>query len=174
MKYLIASDLHGDVGGYTKLQDLILKEHFDKLVLLGDLTNGYDVTPINNILDNIYIPIQTVIGNCDNTRGIDQLHLGNLGYVHKEQLNNRSVVFSHGHRINMNAGPEDMKKGDILLYGHFHFPEITIKKDVVCCCVGSISYPRGYSVATYAVLTETSISIYNINTQEPVIQYNFD
>ena len=174
MKYLIASDLHGDINGYIKLKDLILKENFDKLILLGDLTNGYDVEPINNVLDNIYIPIQTVMGNCDNTRVMESLHLGYLGFIHQESIGNRNITFTHGHRYNLNAIPGDLNKGDVLLYGHFHSPEIIIKNDVVCCCVGSVSYPRGYSAASYAVLTDTDIGVYNINTQKAIIKYNFE
>ena len=41
MKVLIASDIHGIVKKAEKLDELCEKEHFDKIIFLGDLLHNY-------------------------------------------------------------------------------------------------------------------------------------
>ena len=82
MKFLVASDIHGDKFWCQKIIDKFNEEKADKLVLLGDLLyhgprnnlpEHYEPKKVIEMLNNIADKIIAVRGNCDTE--VDQMVL---------------------------------------------------------------------------------------------------
>lgn len=171
MKYLIASDLHGSISAYEKLKELADEYCPDKIILLGDLCGG-DVGDINNQLRKIYYPIIAVYGNCDNISAFNCLELGNKGKEYTETLDNKTLFFTHGNQYGK-VIPPILGEGDAIFYGHYHYPEISVKNGVVRVCVGSLARPAFSSQKTYCLLTDHIISIIDSESGNTVTEVRF-
>lgn len=164
MKFLIASDLHGDAVAVRALLDAYKKEGADKLVLLGDvlyhgprndLPAGYAPKEVIALLNAMKGEILCVRGNCDTE--VDQMVLefpiladyavialpgGGLAYL------------SHGHHFNA-ENPPLLGKDDVLLHGHSHLAGITrcaTPWENPCLNPGSVSIPKGGTLPSYILL----------------------
>lgn len=169
MKYLIATDLHGNVEAYKQLKRVADSERPDEIVLLGDLCDSYGYYPVNCVLDNIFYPILSVRGNCDRPDVMEKLNLGDKGVSFMEEVGEKRIYFTHGHVYGRTNLPGVLGKGDILFYGHYHAPEVVKNKyGVWLVCVGSAGRPRGGSHPTYCVFDGKSIIIRDIYTDETI------
>lgn len=171
MKYLIAADLHGSISAYEKLKELADKHRPDKIILTGDLCEG-SVGDINNQLRKIYYPIIAVRGNCDRASEFGLLELGDKGKEHIEKLEEKTLFFTHGDGYGK-VVPPILGEGDIIFYGHYHYPEISVKNGVIRVCVGSLARPAFCSKKSYCLLTDHTISIIDAEGENVVSEISF-
>ncbi len=162
MKYMIISDIHGGINELNKVLDIYYNEHFDKLIILGDIFNyGIDLNrkDIINKLNLLKESIIYVRGNCDNN--INDL-LFEAPFMKEININNNKVLLTHGHLYS-----NEYLLGsnyDIIIYGHTHVAEIRVEKDKLFINPGSISKPRK-GEKSFAIIDEKNITIRNLNNK---------
>lgn len=163
MKYLIASDIHGSADWCERLLSVFENEQAEKLVLLGDILyhgprndfpDGYSPKRVFAALNAIKEKIVCVRGNCDSE--VDQMVLEfpiMADYALLES-NGRTLFATHGHLYNENVPPL-MKKGDILLNGHFHSPccREMANGGIYANC-GSVSLPKEDTPHSYILVDD--------------------
>lgn len=165
MKIMIASDIHGSAYYCKKMLDAYRKENADKLLLLGDLLyhgprndlpKEYNPKEVSAMLNDLSDEILCVRGNCD--AEVDQLMLDFpiLAEYCILYLNGRMIFATHGHHFNEETLPK-LKKGDILLNGHFHVPSCTDHGDYIYMNPGSVSIPKENSPHGYILLADEMI-----------------
>lgn len=150
-KLLFASDIHGSAFWCQKLADVIERENPTKICLLGDLLyhgprnplpDGYNPQAVADILNGYTQKIIAVRGNCD--AEVDQLLLSfpmRADYA-LLRANNRDFFLTHGHLFD-SENPPALKKGDVLLNGHFHLPELkTLNTGAIYLNCGSVALPK--------------------------------
>ena len=174
MVYVLASDFHGNVDAYIQLRRVAEEVKPDRIVLLGDLTDGYGAFPVNNELDRIFYPILAVRGNCDRFGVFDELNLGDKGAVFSEEDGTRRLVFTHGHLFGKNASPFPLGNGDVCFYGHYHYPEITVINGIRYVCVGSMAYPRGGSEKSFCVYDGKTLKLIAVNDGKILAENNLN
>lgn len=159
MKFIIASDIHGDIDSTNTLLNILKKEAAEKLILLGDilyhgprndLPTGYNPKKVIAALNNISDKIICVRGNCD--AEVDQMVLNfsimsDFRYIEADGLR---IFATHGHHYNQ-VTPPRMSKGEILIHGHTHIPKCEKFGDNYCLNPGSISIPKGGFKPSYII-----------------------
>lgn len=161
MKYVIASDIHGSAKYCRMLKERFLEEGAEKLILLGDLLyhgarnplpEEYSTLACAEILNSLKDRILCVQGNCDSD--VDTLVLEfPIGAEYCIlPWNGRTFVLTHGHRT-----PALLKKGDVLVNGHFHVPAFEEKELFTYVNCGSVSIPKENSPHSYLVLEGNSL-----------------
>lgn len=172
MKYFIASDIHGSSANAKRLFDIIdgTISQGDKVVLLGDLYNhgprnplpeGYAPMEVASIFNAHKDIISVCKGNCDSE--VDEM-ISEFDIIpdREEVFLGRRILFTHGHKCNVNLPIKNAKDGDMVFYGHFHKPNIEVKDGVIYVCVGAIGIsPEGVD-KSYCVLDEKKIAIYSL------------
>lgn len=160
MKYVIASDIHGSAYFAKKLLERYKAENADRLVLLGDilyhgprneLPKDYAPKEVIGLLNGYKDEILCVRGNCDSE--VDQMVLefpimADYAIIDTEKI---SIFATHGHLFNKDRLPP-VKKGNALLFGHFHVPECTEENGVLYLNPGSTSIPKNESHNGYMTL----------------------
>ncbi len=162
MKFLIASDLHGDLAAAERLIEVYEKERAERLVLLGDilyhgprndLPSGYAPKGVIALLNRYREQILAVRGNCDTE--VDQmvLEFPILADYAVIALENGGLAYlTHGHRYNGQT-PPPFGKNDVLLHGHTHVAGITACCDgQPCLNPGSLSIPKMQTPPCYIIL----------------------
>lgn len=163
MKLMIASDIHGSYYYAKKLVDCFLLEKADKLVLLGDiyyhgprnpLPKEYNPMEVAKLLNSIKDKLIVIHGNCD--AEVDQM-ISEFNFVDNYQLelDDKSILFTHGHKINKDNCPKDI---DVLCYGHFHINIMEKEGGVTILNPGSVALPKNDSISGYITI-ENSIAI---------------
>lgn len=170
MKYLIASDIHGDSVSAEILIEKFKKNNCDKIILLGDilyhgprndLPENYNPKKVVEVLNEYADKIIAVRGNCD--AEVDQMVL-NFNLLEDAFLEESGRIYylTHGHHTNAEE-PADLKEGTTVLHGHTHI----IKKDVIdgvtYLNIGSITLPKENTSKCYAVLDENGVHVYDLN-----------
>ena len=159
MKFIIASDIHGDINSTRRILSILEEEKADKLLLLGDvlyhgprndLPSGYNPKMVISALNDIKDKIICVRGNCD--AEVDQMVLDfpimdDFRYIEADGIR---IFATHGHHFNQDTPPR-MSKGEILLHGHTHIPKCERFCDNYCLNPGSISIPKGGYKPSYMV-----------------------
>ena len=157
MKWLIASDIHGDADRCQDLLGAFRREGADRLLLLGDLLYhgprndpppGYAPKRAIDLLNEARGVIFCVRGNCE--AEVDQMVLAFpvLGDYALLEAAGRLVLATHGHREPPPLGPED-----ILLYGHTHVPaKGRAPGGYWALNPGSVSLPKEGSPYSYMTL----------------------
>lgn len=177
MKLLIATDIHGSAYYADKAVEKFKQHGAEQLILLGDVYNhgprnpfpkDYAPMSVAEALNAIADKTVAVKGNCDSE--VDQMISG-FPFVNDYvlPLGSRRVYFTHGHVFNKANPPQTAKRGDLVFYGHFHTSEITDAAGVICVNVGSTSLPKDGKHA-YCVLTDNAITIYDLTTDEILLQ----
>ena len=169
MKFLIASDLHGDLAATKRLIEVYENEQADRLVLLGDilyhgprndLPAGYDPKGVIALLNSYREQILAVRGNCDTE--VDQmvLEFPILADYAVIPLENGGLAYlTHGHRYHEQTPPPFGKK-DVLLHGHTHVAGITAcQGGQPCLNPGSLSIPKMDTPPCYLVLEGNRFSM---------------
>ena len=143
MKILFISDIHGITTNLDKIKDIYNKGNFDKIVVLGDLYyagfNG------NSYLD--YYDNDIKVSDFPINEGISLINVDGI-----------DIFLTHGNKYN----PDNFSRNGVLIYGHYHVPEIREDSNMVYVCVGSVSLPRGGSQASYGVYEDRKITLYTI------------
>ncbi len=151
MKFLIASDIHGDAGYTRQLLAAFEKESADRLLLLGDilyhgprndLPPQYAPKEVIALLNPLRERLLCVRGNCDTE--VDQmvLEFPILADYAIIPAGERLIYATHGHVYNT-QNPPPLCRGDILLHGHTHVPVCTpFGNDNVYLNPGSVSIPK--------------------------------
>lgn len=165
MQILIISDIHGDFDNFKKVTD---ENHFDKLIVLGDLFNyGFHFNDLKNnniinLLQKYKDKLILIKGNCDYR--INYENLGLFAYdLITIPLNNHTITLTHGDKYSKGFLPE--YHGNIIICGHTHIPMLIKENDVIYINPGSISYPRGASNKSYAVFNNDVIVLKTIDNK---------
>ena len=173
MLYMAVADLHGNASAYEKIRDKAKELNPDKLFFLGDF--GGEPAWINNVvLDRIYCPIIGVQGNNDSLAFMESVNLGNQGRFYTEEHGGRKLFFTHGHLYGRTGIPPVLGEGDIIFYGHYHFPELYKKHGVWHVCVGSAGLPAIGTEATYCLFDGEKIRILSLDTDETVVERSLE
>ena len=162
MKLMIVSDIHGSAYYCEKMLQAYQKEKADKLLILGDilyhgprndLPKEYNPKLVIEMLNNIKEEILCVRGNCDTE--VDQMVLKFpvMAEYCILYLGKRMIFATHGHVFNKEHLPM-LKKGDILLNGHFHIPKCEKFEDYIYMNPGSVSIPKENSEHSYMILDQ--------------------
>ncbi len=168
MKYVIASDIHGSAYYCRLLKQRYLEEHAQKLILLGDLLyhgarnalpKEYSTLDCAAILNSIKEELLCVKGNCDSE--VDTLVLEfpiDANYC-LLPWGGRTLVLTHGHHM-----PAMLKKGDVLINGHFHVPAFEERENYTYINCGSVSIPKENSPHSYLVFEDGALLWKDVET----------
>lgn len=162
MKIVIASDIHGSAKYCRMLKTRFEEEKAEKLLLLGDLLyHGarnplppeYNTLETARILNTLKEYIICVRGNCDSD--VDSLVLefpieADFAIL---SAGGKTVIATHGHKT-----PALLKKGDVLLNGHFHVPAFEERENCTYVNCGSVSIPKENSPHSYLVLEDDTLT----------------
>ena len=182
MKFLIASDIHGSafyVDLFLRKADILRPQ---KIILLGDiyyhgprneLTEEYNPMKVASMLNeyNKHYDMIVIKGNCD--AEVDEM-ISEFKFVNEVEIEAFGKIFmlTHGHKINI----QNMNNvnSDVLLYGHFHVPFIEEAEGTIVASPGSISLPKDSSKNSYMTIDEDGITIYDLITDEVLMQRKFN
>lgn len=170
MKLVIASDIHGSAYYCRLLKERFEEEGADKLLLLGDLLyhgarnplpKEYGTLACAEILNSLKERILCVRGNCDSE--VDQmvLEFPIMAEYCTFPAGNRTVIAAHGHKT-----PAALRKGDVLLNGHFHVPALEERENCTYVNCGSVSIPKEDSPHSYLVADGNVFAWKDVETGE--------
>jgi len=173
MKYIIASDIHGSAYYCRLLKERYLAENANKLILLGDLLyhgarnalpKEYSTLGCAEILNSLRDEILCVRGNCDSEVDAMVLDFPIMAEFCILPVANRTLVLTHGHKI-----PALLKKGDVLVNGHFHVPKIEERDSYTYVNCGSVSIPKENSPHAYLVLEDNILTWKDVESGDPFL-----
>ena len=175
MKLLFISDIHGRKKNLNFLEQLVNKENFDKIVVLGDLyytglkSSDNDVNPIlvKDFLTKYKDRIICIKGNCDSEIDVSTSDFPICTELSLICVDNLNIYLTHGDIYNIESS-HMFNENSILVHGHMHYPYIDKKDGVYFICVGSISVPRNNSKCSYMIYENKKFTIYD--TDENVIK----
>ena len=168
MKFIIASDIHGDLDSAKRIFEAYDREEADKLLLLGDLLyhgprndlpETYAPKEVIKLLNERKNDILAVRGNCDTE--VDQMVLtfpilADYAYVNFDGL---SVFMTHGHVFNPENLPP-LRPGEILLHGHTHILACDeLENGCFRLNPGSAAIPKGGNPRTYAIFEDRTFTV---------------
>ena len=170
MKYLLFSDIHGCLPALEKVLDFFEQEKCDMMCIMGDIINygprnripeGIDPKGIVERLNALADKIVAVRGNCD--AEVDQMLL-DFPIMADYALvvdNGRRLLLTHGHKYNK----ENMLPGkyDVVFSGHTHLWTLENEEGTVFCNTGSITFPKGGNVPTFAIYEDGVVEIHHLN-----------
>ena len=168
MKFLIASDIHGDLNCARTVIDAFQTEKCDKILLLGDilyhgprndLPDGYNPKGVIELLNSNKNYILAVRGNCDTE--VDQMVLKFpiLADYICLSLDGLAVYATHGHKYNVES-PLPLQTGDILLHGHTHvFACTKFGNDNYYLNPGSASIPKEGNPKSYMIYEDRCFTV---------------
>lgn len=170
MKFVIASDIHGSSYYCNLLKERFYEEKADKLFLLGDLLyhgarnalpKEYDTLKTAEILNGLKDNIVCIQGNCDSQVDTVVLEFPITNDFAVLCVSGRTVFLTHGHKT-----PAFLKKGDVLVNGHFHVPAFEERENCTYINCGSVSIPKENSPHCYLVLDNNALLWKNLETGE--------
>jgi putative phosphoesterase len=138
LRTLIISDTHGCKDRIAAVIEQA--GPYDLLLHAGD-----HATDVLGIHPNLI----AVCGNCDN-----------IGVANVEQefhLLGVKAMLTHGHTLHVKTTPLPLLyraqelDARLVIFGHTHTPTLFIEDGRVFLNPGSLAYPRGYTVCTYAI-----------------------
>ncbi len=168
MKYMIASDIHGSAYYCRLLKDRFLEEGAEKLILLGDLLyhgarnplpREYSTLGCAEILNSLKDRILCVRGNCDSE--VDQmvLEFPIMAELCLLPAAGRTLYLTHGHKQ-----CACLKRGDVLVNGHFHVPAWEERADCTYVNCGSVSIPKEDSPHSCLILEDDALTWKDLET----------
>lgn len=139
MRVLIVSDNHGEEH---VLSQIIERETTDHIIHCGDFCTAVDSLPDRQRMT-------VVRGNCDFADVPDDAIWEGGGY---------RFFVTHGHRyaiksslLRLSYRAEEVA-ADIVCFGHSHYPYCNVHDGCLFINPGSVVQPRGYPLATYAMV----------------------
>ncbi len=172
MKFFIISDIHGSLPAIKQALTAFDVEKADMLIICGDYLNhgprhdipiGYDPKQVAELLNKKKDSIISVRGNCDSE--VDQMlfEFPVLDASTSLFMGNKRVFIHHGHLYDEKQLEMWTKPGDIILSGHTHISLIEKNKERIFCNPGSISIPKGNTIPSYGILTETKLELKSLS-----------
>lgn len=170
MKYLLVSDIHGSLPALEKTLEFYHQQKCDMLCILGDILNygprnslpeGLNPKAIAERLNGMANQIIAIRGNCDSE--VDQMLL-EFPILSDYVLiadNGLRLFLTHGHIYNEEKKPKGYH--DYFFYGHTHLWKLEKQNQTVICNTGSITFPKGGNVATFATYEAGTVSIYSLD-----------
>ena len=185
MKIGVISDTHGCRDHWAKAYDKFFKDA-DLIIHSGDvLYHGprnpmladYNPAELAEKINGCSQPVLICKGNCDSE--VDQLVLNTpiqSPYVHAF-ADGRHIVATHGHMVESDEAKDAMAaaiKADIFISGHVHYTVLEKRGNTVFLNPGSPSLSkREDRRQTCAVISDADIKVYDVNTAEVLMEYNF-
>lgn len=174
MKWLIASDIHGDAACCAKVLEAFERERADRLLLLGDLLYhgprnnlpaGYEPPKVIELLSGYSQKIFCVRGNCE--ADVDQMVLPFpvLADYCLIEAGKHVVFATHGHLWNIENMPP-LSPGDVLLHGHTHVPAKEPCGELWYLNPGSAALPKENSPKSYMTLEDGLFIWKDLNGEE--------
>lgn len=167
MKVLVVSDIHGSISSAHEIENIIAKEDPTYILMLGDfLYNGprngvnfdYDPMGVAKILNQYKGKIIACRGNCDARIDSELLDFP-VPDVNELILFNHRLILVHGD--NINDDELHLQPGDVLLFGHYHVPQIRVVEGVLLINPGSITFSKTENkVPTYIIIEDGDIKLY--------------
>ena len=180
MRYLIISDIHGSFDAIKKIENIINENEIDKIICLGDvlyhgprndLPKDYSPKKVVIALKKYLEKIIFIKGNCD--AEVDEMVLERKFSKRKKiNLFKKDFILTHGHHLSRFDIDETIKKGTIVLYGHYHVFDISIIDGVTYVNIGSTSIPKD-GIPQYAIMDEKRIIVYNLDNGEIIGKLDF-
>lgn len=183
MKIGIISDTHGHEMAWQKAFDKAFHDA-DMILHAGDvLYHGprnpmkEDYNPAGFVakINNCPVPVVIAKGNCDSSVDASCLELpvqAPYAYVVYEGLR---IIVTHGDSVMTDAEKENMAKhlrADLFISGHVHTTVLEKRGNTVFLNPGSAALSkREDGRNTYAVLENRTITIYDIDSDEILMQY---
>jgi len=177
MKYLVVSDLHGSLPRLEQVLTFFDANHYDMLLILGDILNygprngipeGINAPGIVDRLNSLSNKIVAVRGNCDSE--VDQmlLQFPCMGDYSILVANNKRIFLTHGHKYNeSNLSPDAI---DALFCGHTHLWRLERNANgLLVCNTGSITFPKGGNLPTFATIEE-DLTIHVCNLEGEILK----
>lgn len=167
MKYLIISDIHGNVNSIRKIAEIYSKGDFDGMIILGDIlyhgprnpiTNGYNPKEVAEILNEFKDEITAVRGNCEAEVDQAMLKFPCMSDYAIINDNGRTIFATHGHIWNPEKLP-NLPNNSYFLYGHTHLYKLENIDNITICNPGSITLPKENRKPTFAVYNNGEIEI---------------
>lgn len=169
MKYLIISDIHGSLPRLERALKFFEQEHFDMLLILGDILNygprnsipeGIDAKGIVARLNPLADKIIAARGNCD--AEVDQmlLHFPIMADYALIVDEGKRLFLTHGHIFNPTNLPPG--KFDAVFFGHTHLWELEDNGNTAICNTGSITFPKGGNEPTIATYEKGNITVLSL------------
>ncbi len=149
--YIVVSDTHGDLSGLRKV--ISRYSEAQGIIHLGDYLK--DALSIKNEFpeyEHIMVP-----GNCDYAMNTPNELVLNI--------EGKKLFLTHGHHYNVKNGTSRLEMKaldggyDAVLFGHTHIPLYKLASSVHIINPGSLTYPRGFSGPTYALLEVSGADI---------------
>lgn len=171
MRLLILSDIHGSLSSLERVLRFFREQDYDRLVILGDILNygprnglpeGLDALGVVAALNPLADRIAAVRGNCDSE--VDQMLLKFPMMQDSSMLaaGGRKFFLTHGHVWNPDRRPSEGV--DVLFYGHTHLWSLEREDGgTIVCNTGSITFPKGGNVPTFATVDGDAIRIRDLD-----------
>ena len=172
MKWMIASDLHGDADCTAALLQQYRALGAQRLILLGDLLYhgprndlpvGYAPKRVIELLNSVRNELVCVRGNCDTE--VDQMVLSFPMLQDSAILfdGDHTYIAQHGHR----AVPP-LREGDILLGGHTHVPVFEYRETndgvrYLHVNPGSVSLPKESSPKGFVRIENNVVTFHTLS-----------
>ena len=163
MKYLVASDIHGDLNSLKFLVKKFKDIKCDKIILLGDYL-GFDKDDndgIYGIFDLFKKDLILIKGNCDFYLDDDSFGI-ELRDSFSFKLKDRYYLFAHGDYLTRYINLLLNIDNAYIIHGHTHRVSSYISGGISFINIGSISQPRGGSKCCYGILDENGFKIYDL------------
>ncbi len=173
MKLMIASDIHGSAYYTSLLLERFKEEAPGRLLLLGDilyhgprndLPRDYDPKRVIEMLNPLAPRLLCVRGNCDTE--VDQMVLKFPILAEYAALCDGDNVFiaTHGHHLDEVAAA--LGSG-VILYGHTHIPDDTLRDGIRYINPGSISIPKAGSRHSYILYSGGEFVLKDLEAPAP-------
>ena len=164
MKFLIASDIHGDVAATKEIIRKFSQYKCDKMILLGDYLSGGSYEDYEKVIDLLNFfknDIIAIRGNCDYFIGEDIFEF-ELRDKFELYLKDRLYIFEHGHQLE-SYYENPLNKELYVIYGHTHRLGYRESGGIHFINLSSVSTPRGSSPKSFAILDDEKISIFDFD-----------
>lgn len=166
-KFLVCSDLHGDPIALDLLLKRMVEERADHLICAGDIGINH-LGAQRDRLRQLSIPFTLVGGNCDLGWAFSEAGFQIPPRYTTVKMGTRTLFITHGHFItSWREAPLNLFSHDIFISGHTHIASLKHPKGApILLNPGSASSPRNHQPPSYALITETEISIRSLDTRK--------
>ena len=173
MKYLIVSDIHGSAPRLQTVLDIYDHERCDMLLIAGDILNygprnsipeGIDPKRIAELLNLRADNIVCIRGNCDSE--VDQILLSFPVMADYALIvdSGKRIFLTHGHKYSPETQPQ--LSFDVMISGHTHIWNLNRNEHgQTFCNTGSITFPKGGNVPTFAILDNGILSVRDLDNK---------
>ena len=160
IKYMVISDIHGDIYNLSKVVKYYYEENCSKLLILGDLFDYDEVTNRVDIVNRLNLLKENIVcvrGNCDiDIRDIQF----DMPYEKIIKLNGKNILLVHGDKTTDEYYKNS--KAKIIFVGHTHIPRVRKLDKKIVANPGSISKSR-YKENTFIIVDKNELTIRSLD-----------